>query len=1130
MNNQTVPTRKRISLVLRFMLVAVFCFAACGSALAVRKNTMPVDGEIFMVDGRTAFLIMPEKVTPGVPTPWVFYAPTLGNLPAKEETWMFEQFVNNGIAIAGIDVGESMGNPEGVAVYSALYKELTEKRGLAKKASLLARSRGGLMLYNWAAGNPDKVSCIAGIYPVGNLASYPGMQGATKAFGMSVEELTKVLPKHNPIDRLEPLAKANIPIYHFHGDNDNVVPLDKNSGIIKERYDKLGGQMTLEVVKDGGHNMWKGWFYNKKLVDFIIDNSPEVKPGVSVTDLRCEYLTDPLGVDVNPRFSWKIVDSDKTRGQKQTAYQIKVYKHFPVLPDKPGDGMVIWDSGKVDSSESVNIEYAGMALRSSQNCLWRVRIWDKEGKVTSWSKTAWFTVGLLYESDWKGEWIRYKQADEVKHIWYRKNFSLKSLPTTAFVHLASIGYHELYVNGERIGTRVLSPGVTNLEKRVLYVTYDIADKLVKGDNVIAVWAGPGWARADGSYGKGVWKQDSIFKCQVNMSNGVELHTDSTWKCKESSSENLGLWKGGGQGEYGGESIDARKHIADWNKASYDDSDWANATVYEKSITMTAELQEPDRKVEVLWPVKIIENDGYYTFDMGKNFTGWLEFKLRGGKDGDVVKFTTANNEGKKIEYKQESHYIHDKTGEGTFTHRFNWMAGRWVSVEGLNYKPRLDDMKCYIVTNDRKRIGSFNCSKQLFNDIYETDLATYIANTVNGVTMDCPHRERYGYGEITLACSWGCGIPNYESAAFYSKNTRDWYDVQKDDGFVNTIAPQVYKGAGGTLWSSAPVTMTWEFYKAYGDKRKLAEGYVPMKKWLDYLNEYVSDDGILTAYTGASRFLGDWATPHGSEYGNIPAARLFNNCVYAYNLDVFVKTAKILGKPEIAEAYAKRLADLRKSVHRQFYNPLVKTYIDGRQLSMAFPLYTGITPENQRQAVFDNFVKEITVNKPYLDTGSSGLPILLKFIVEGVERPELIYHCLASTEYPSYGYFFTKGHTTWPEYWQIEGHDSVIHTCYTSIAGYFTKGVGGIMPDTDNYGMQSFVVKPGLVGDLTFANTASGSLYGRIVSNWYRSGETGKFHVEVPVNTTAKIYIPAKDVKDVSESGKPLSKANGVTY
>jgi len=872
---------------------------------------------------------------------------------------------------------------------------------------------------------------------------------------------------------------------------------------------------------------------------------------VSVTDLRCEYLTDPQGIDTpRPRFSWKLVDPDKTRGQKQTAYQIVVTRAadaiLPVgqassLPattnsqagssrhgTKAGD--VLWDSGRVSSANSVNNVYAGPALTSNQNCTWTVRVWDKDGKPSHWSPEARFSVGLLEPSDWEGAWIRYKEADDIKHIWYRKTFTLESVPSLAFVYLASIGYHELYVNGQRIGSRVLSPEVTNLKKRVSYVTYDITSKLNRGKNAIAVWTGPGWARNTGSYGKTVWEQDSLFRCQVNMSNGVKLHSDSSWKCKVSSSENLGMWRGGGQGEYGGEIIDARRHIADWNLPSLDDGDWANATAYPASRILSASMLEPDRKVETLVPVEIAETDGRYRIDMGRNFTGWLEIDLRNGQAGETVKFMTANQPGESVEFNQESKYIFDASGSGTFCHRFNYMAGRWITIEGLSYKPKPQDITGYIITNDRKRTGRFDCSTELFNRIYETDLRTYIANTVNGVLMDCPHRERYGYGEIALACAWGCGLPNYESAAFYTKSIRDWIDVQREDGFVNTIAPQTYNGAGGTLWSSAPVTLTWEFYKAYGDRRQLERAYQPMKKWLDYLHRSVSEEGILTAYDRQSRFLGDWATPHGSEYGGKPEAKLFNNCVYAYDLDVFVRVARILGKSEDVRTYSARLADLRKSAHKHFFNDESKTYIDGRQLSMAFPLYTGITPDHEREAVFANFVNEIANNKPYLDTGSPGLPILLKYAIEDAERADLLYPCLTRTEHPGYGYFLAQGETTWPEYWQIVGHSSRIHTCYTSIAGYFTKAIGGIRPDPSSYGMKKFVIKPHLVGDLRYANTTSGSLYGSIVSNWSRSGINGEFHIDVPPNTIAKVYIPAKDVSDVLEDGQPVTEADGVTY
>ncbi len=183
---------------------------------------------------------------------------------------MFDRFLAAGLAIAGVDVGESYGSPKGRVGFSALYKELTEKRGLSKKACLLARSRGGLMLYSWAEDNPKSVACIAGIYPVCNIASYPGLAKASPAYGLTEAELTAQLTKFNPIDRLAPLAKAKVPIFHIHGDVDVVVPLKDNSGLVAERYTPLGGKMELLVPPGQGHNMWQGFFQCQELVDFVI--------------------------------------------------------------------------------------------------------------------------------------------------------------------------------------------------------------------------------------------------------------------------------------------------------------------------------------------------------------------------------------------------------------------------------------------------------------------------------------------------------------------------------------------------------------------------------------------------------------------------------------------------------------------------------------------------------------------------------------------------------------------------------------------------------------------------------------------------------------------------------------------
>lgn len=201
-----------------------------------------------------------------------FYAPTLPGYPKEEEGWIFKKLLDNGIAIAGIDVGESYGNPEGVQLFTELYNMLTTNNKLSKKVSLLARSRGGLMLFNWAAVNPEKVSCIAGIYPVSNLLSYPGIKKASKAYGYSEEEFIKHLKENNPIDHLDKIIEYKIPMYYIHGDIDETVPLKDNSAIMKARMDSLGGDMKLDIIKGQGHNLWKGWFQNEQLLKFILSN------------------------------------------------------------------------------------------------------------------------------------------------------------------------------------------------------------------------------------------------------------------------------------------------------------------------------------------------------------------------------------------------------------------------------------------------------------------------------------------------------------------------------------------------------------------------------------------------------------------------------------------------------------------------------------------------------------------------------------------------------------------------------------------------------------------------------------------------------------------------------------------
>jgi pimeloyl-ACP methyl ester carboxylesterase len=247
-----------------FLLLSVVASAAA-------EKKLPLPGETFTVAGRPAFLIAaPAGPTSTAPRPWVWYAPTLEKYPGKEELWLISQLLAAGISIAGIDVGESFGSPAGRALFTALHTELTRTRGYSAKPLLLGRSRGGLMLLAWAAENPEKVGAFAGIYPVVNLTSYPGLDQAAPAYALTAAELAAQLTAHNPVDRLASLAAARIPLFAIHGDRDTLVPLEANSALLKSRYTALGGDMKLIIAEGQGHNLWPGFFENPALLAFLI--------------------------------------------------------------------------------------------------------------------------------------------------------------------------------------------------------------------------------------------------------------------------------------------------------------------------------------------------------------------------------------------------------------------------------------------------------------------------------------------------------------------------------------------------------------------------------------------------------------------------------------------------------------------------------------------------------------------------------------------------------------------------------------------------------------------------------------------------------------------------------------------
>ncbi|WP_068259768.1 family 78 glycoside hydrolase catalytic domain [Rubripirellula obstinata] len=852
------------------------------------------------------------------------------------------------------------------------------------------------------------------------------------------------------------------------------------------------------------------------------------------TDLRCEYRVNPIGIDnVQPRLSWKMVDEAETRGQKQTAFQILVSSSLQKLNADQGD---LWDTKKQVRSKSVNNVYKGKPLTSGQNCFWKVRIWDIAGKDSQWSKAARFTIGLLHPDDWKGAWIQKEDQTKMDHIWYRKNFTLSDSPTSGLVYVASLGYHELYVNGEKITDSVMNPASSYLKTRVPYLTYDVSDKLRRGDNVIGVWHAAGWTR---------WTRirehrnpPFTFKAQAQIEtneDSLTLSSDESWKCKNSSSKYVGKWD---IQDFGGEIIDARKLEPNWCAASYDDSAWSNAIVASGNTPplLSAQMVEPQVKYDSVLPVAVTEGkeEGTYLIDMGTNYSGWFEIKLRNGTAGETVTFQISDIKGVVCNKNQISKYVFNESGEGVFCNRFNLAGGRWYTVSGLSYKPELEDIKGYVITSDRKQISRFECSSDLLNQIYAMNIKTYLANTLDGILMDCPHRERRGWGEVTVAAMYGDAFPNFESGAYMDQYMQYMKDAQFPDGRTRAIINE--EDRCFLMWQANNPLTIWETYRFFGDKKILADNYESMEKWMTWIldhSDYANGGSLIAGEEGKREFpgLGDWATPHGNDFSscNAPDAVHFNNCLYAHMLEIAERIATELGEAEDAAKYADRLKVQRQATHANTYDSETGNYRTGRQVDQAYALFSGVTPEPEKQKVYENLVDKILYGFPYYDVGSSGQALFTRYFIEVGERMDLIYELLTDTRHPSYSYFIEQGETTWPELWSSSG-PSRIHTCYTGIGGYFIMGFGGIRVDPEHYGFQHFLIKPAVVDGLTYANTSYESLYGKIVNNWKTDGKTATFHLEIPANTTAKVFIPATNPDVVKEGSALASEAPGVEY
>jgi alpha-L-rhamnosidase len=858
--------------------------------------------------------------------------------------------------------------------------------------------------------------------------------------------------------------------------------------------------------------------------------------------LRCEYLANPRGIDApRPRLSWILrPDVPMRRGETQTAYRIIVASTEELLARDTGD---LWDSGKVASAQSIQVEYAGTPLASLLLCHWKVRIWDGEGQPSAWSGVATWRMGIVSKEDWRAQWILCpaEGADGGAATglcpWFRKTFVLENVPATAVACVGSIGYHELYINGRKVGDEVLAPSVSDLRKRALYLTHEIAPYLRVGKNAVGIWLAPGWSIFQDANPPVDFqlKQKPLCLAQLDFGPGsAPIVTDASWRCAPSNTRHLGRWQ---NSDFGGDRVDATMmETVGWNEAEFDDRAWQAAVIVPEPVAaLSPDLIEPNRLCEKIAATGMARvAGGKYRFVLARLFTGWIEMKVK-GRPGTKVTIRVSSLAEEEVEYNQQNEYIIGPAGEGVFRNRFSYHECGFVTVEGLAAEPEQADLVGYRVTNDRERTGDFDCSNPLLKQIYDITVNTYVNLSTGGMTVDCPHRERLGYGGDGHT-SMELALDTVASAAFLTKWAQDWCDIQEEDGRINHTAP-TYGGGGGPAWSGFIVAMPWEVYLSHGDERILERTYPFAKKWLAYMAEHVGLDGLLAPVKaphwnymngGEWLFLGDWLSPSGDEASATPEALLFNNCYYLYLLGLTARIAKIIGRPEAGNEFSARAGKIREAIQRRFFNADTHAYLDTKQTHCVMPLLAGTVPAESVKAVEKNLEEEILVAcRGHLDTGMHGTYFMTKYLTEH-DRSDLIFAYASQTTHPSYGDLIAKGYETWPESWG--GCPSRLHGCLNGIGAWFQRGLAGIRPDPAAPGYKKIILRPAPVGDVTWVAAHHDSPYGRIISRWKREAGAFALEVTIPPNTTATVYVPMGKGEAVQESGQPAEKADGVRF
>ena len=865
---------------------------------------------------------------------------------------------------------------------------------------------------------------------------------------------------------------------------------------------------------------------------------------LTAEQLRIEYRDNPVGMDeAQPRFSW-IIQSD-LNNIEQVAYQVQVAM---AESDFDTTEHLTWDTGKVESGQSIQKKYNGPQLEPRTRYFWRVRIWDNHNRTSDWSDAAYWETGLLNPDNWHALWIEPDIEEDISGSppapMLRREFRLDGSIERARAYVTAHGVYEMEINGKRVGNQVFSPGWTSYQNRLQYQTYDVTGLLHAGDNAVGVMLGDGWFR--GYIG---WSDQRnyygdtlalLMQMEITYHNGETeiITTDTNWKASTGPILKSDI--------YNGEFYDARLEKDGWSMPGFDDSDWAGIRIadHDKS-RLLGQQAPPVRKIQELKPREIFVTPGGDTVvDMGQNMIGWIRFQVEGQAGTKVIlrhaevldrhgNFYTDNLRGAD----QTNTYILKGDEIETWEPRFTFQGFRYVAIDGYPGELTADDLTGIVLHSDIEPSGHFQSSNEWINRLQHNIIWGQKGNFLD-VPTDCPQRdERMGWtGDIQVFAETANLYMN--TASFLTKWLADLEADQFDDGRIPHVVPNVLgsNSGGASGWADAGVIVPWTLYQSFGDLRILERQYESMKAWVTYMEQRAARNE--NTYLWESDFtFGDWLsfnTTRSDYPGAFTDKDLINTAFFAHSSNLLSKAAGLLGKDDDEVYYADLFESVRKAFQNEYVTPGGRV-LSNTQTAYLLALRFGLLSDTQIPAAISHLTGAVNMHG-HLTTGFLGTPYLNPILSE-FEQDDLAYRLLLRKDYPSWLYPVTMGATTIWERWdgirpngtfQDEGMNSFNHYAYGAIGEWLFSNVAGIKIAEPGY--KRFRISPSPGGGLSHARAFLNSPYGFIESSWEINENEFSLEVVVPANTLAEISLPSAYHSSIRLNGRPLSGSEEIRY